>query len=83
MISSIWLIGTSIIILLPTEFPITTENMNYSVVVAIIFVIFGYLNWHFNTGASFNGPAGKTKFARLTKTWCDNNHVNNSDTINY
>ena len=78
IISSLWLIGTSLIILLPTEFPITKQNMNYSVVVASIFFVLGYLNWLYNTGASFHGPAGKTKFARLTQTWGTNDENNNN-----
>lgn len=56
VISSIWLFFTTILLLLPTTYPVTAATMNYACVAVGATVIFGLLNWELNTKRTFVGP---------------------------
>jgi amino acid transporter len=55
-ISCVWLLFTAVLFFLPTEYPVTNENMNWLCVVAPFVLLVGYLNWIFNSQYSFTGP---------------------------
>lgn len=55
-IASIWLLGTSVILFLPTAYPVTTVNMNWSSAVVALFILIGAINWIFNSRHHFKGP---------------------------
>jgi amino acid transporter len=56
IISSIWLTITSIIMLFPANYPVTTDNMNYAVVVISGVAIIASLYWIFSARHWFVGP---------------------------
>lgn len=47
IVNSVWLFVTSLVILMPTQYPITYSNMNYSLVAVLVFVFVGWINWTF------------------------------------
>ena len=56
IISSIWLFITTIILLLPTTYPVNTASMNYACVAVGFVILFGILNWELNSKHTFQGP---------------------------
>lgn len=57
VIACIWLVGISIIGFMPTEAPINARNMNWAVVVALVYGAIGAVNWILSSRHSFKGPA--------------------------
>ena len=55
-VAVLWLFGSSLLLFLPYESPITTRNFNWLCVVATIALVAGTLNWLFNSRFSFVGP---------------------------
>jgi hypothetical protein len=55
-VSVVWLLGTAVLMLLPTVRPITAGNMNYTSVIAAGVFLLGTLNWELNTKTHFRGP---------------------------
>ena len=45
VVSVCWLFGTSVLFFLPSTSPVTTDNMNYAVLVVLFFVVSGALYW--------------------------------------
>ena len=56
ILASIWLFFTTLLLLLPTNYPITGATMNYTSVVLIITIIVGIINWEYNSKHTFTGP---------------------------
>ncbi len=56
IISVIWLLVTSVILLFPFNYPITAENMNWTIVVCSGITIFAGLYWTFAVRKWFTGP---------------------------
>jgi amino acid transporter len=55
-ISFIWLLFTGIVVYLPAEYPITSENFNYAIMLAAFIIIIAYLNWWYSVRYFFRGP---------------------------
>jgi len=56
ILSCIWLFGSSICFLLPTQYPVTAQNMNWLFAVLIALFLIGVLNWFLNAQYYFKGP---------------------------
>jgi amino acid transporter len=56
IINSVWLFVTSLILLFPFNYPITAENMNWTIVVCLGITIFAALYWIFGARRWFTGP---------------------------
>jgi amino acid transporter len=56
IISSTWLIVTSVLLFLPTTSPVTLQNMNWLIVVFTFTVICAGLYWIYHGQYSFKGP---------------------------
>jgi amino acid transporter len=56
ILSCLWLFVTTIILLLPTTYPITSASMNFTVVAVGFVTFFGVINWEFNSKHTFRGP---------------------------
>jgi amino acid transporter len=56
IISSVWLIATSVLLFLPTNSPVTPKNMNWLVVVFSFTVICSTLYWIYQGQYTFKGP---------------------------
>ncbi|CAF3592562.1 unnamed protein product [Adineta steineri] len=56
ILSSIWLSITSIIMLFPSNYPITKDNMNYAIVVIVGVAIIASFYWFISARHSFVGP---------------------------
>lgn len=56
VLSSIWLFFTSLLLLLPTSYPITAASMNYACVAVAATILIGWLNWELNSKHVFVGP---------------------------
>ena len=59
IISCLWLFGTSFLLFLPVEYPVTSQSMNWLVIVFTFFFIVGAVNWIFNSRYYFKGPHRK------------------------
>ena len=55
-VASVWLLITSLIMLLPTEYPITVDNMNYAVVIITAVALFASIYWIVSARHWFVGP---------------------------
>jgi hypothetical protein len=55
-LASFWLFGSSLLLFLPYEYPVTFGNFNWLCVVTAITFVAGTLNWLFNSRFSFKGP---------------------------
>jgi hypothetical protein len=55
-VSAAWLFGSSVLLFLPLDSPITAANMNWTVLAAALVVVMGGANWHFNSKHTFRGP---------------------------
>ena len=56
-IAIIWLFSTAILLLLPTLYPLTVLNMNYTIIVISVLVLFGFINWECHCiNSKFKGP---------------------------
>lgn len=56
VLSSIWLFFTTLLLLLPTSYPITAASMNYACVAVGATILIGWLNWEVNSKHVFVGP---------------------------
>jgi amino acid transporter len=56
VLSSIWLFFTTLLLLLPTTYPITAVSMNYACVAVAATILLGWLNWELNSKYVFVGP---------------------------
>ena len=56
MVSCVWLTITTIILLLPTSYPITSSSMNYTCVAVGATILLGIMNWECNSKYTFQGP---------------------------
>jgi amino acid transporter len=56
ILSCLWLFVTTIILLLPTTYPVTSASMNFTVVAVGFVAFFGVINWEFNSKHTFRGP---------------------------
>lgn len=56
MLSVIWLVGTSILLLLPTQYPVTAESMNYTIIVIAGFSTISLVYWFTYAKDNFRGP---------------------------
>ena len=67
VISCIWLFSTAIVFLLPTQYPITVQNMNWVFVLVIAVTIIGVLNWFLYAKNIYKGPQRfSVKISRTT-----------------
>jgi amino acid transporter len=55
-IAIVWLLGSSLLLFLPYESPVTAGNFNWLCVVTTITILAGTCNWLFNSRFSFTGP---------------------------
>lgn len=55
-LACVWLLSLSALAFLPTQYPVTTSNMNWSCVVAVAYFTIALLNWHCNSKYYFEGP---------------------------
>jgi hypothetical protein len=55
-VGSAWLLGTSLLLFLPLESPVTLAKFNWLAVVSSIAFAVGALNWQCNSRFSFVGP---------------------------
>lgn len=56
IVSCMWLCGVSVLAFLPTAYPYTLENMNWSPVVAAAFIVIGGAHWILVARHHFKGP---------------------------
>lgn len=56
LVSSIWLFFTSLIMLLPSEYPINVDNMNYAIVIITGVALFASIYWIISARHFFVGP---------------------------
>jgi len=56
VISAVWLLSTCVILLFPTQYPVTVANMNYTCVVVLSICVAGHSNWILNAKFKFRGP---------------------------
>jgi hypothetical protein len=56
ILSCLWLSVTTIILLLPTTYPVTSASMNFTVVAVGFVIFFGVINWELNSKHTFQGP---------------------------
>lgn len=63
VISAIWLFVTSIILLFPSKYPVTKDNMNYTVVMVAGIALFAGLYWLISARYWFIGPKRVTKIS--------------------
>lgn len=56
VMSCLWLFGTSCFFFFPEESPVTSESMNWVIVVVAGCFIFAAVNWQFNSQYTFKGP---------------------------
>lgn len=56
-VSSVWLIGTSILLFLPPTSPVTANSMNWTVVVVVGFALIGTVYWFVFAKDNFRGPS--------------------------
>ena len=59
IVSCVWLFGTSILLILPPQYPVTLTSMNWTIVVLAGFGIFGVFYWHLYASKYFRGPTRK------------------------
>lgn len=59
MFSCLWLFGTALLLFLPPEAPVTTESMNWTVVVVIGFSLIAVIYWNVYASKHFKGPMKK------------------------
>ena len=55
-VAVVWLFGSCAVLCLPTEAPVTAQNMNYCGVVVCGLVALGQLNWELSSKYRFKGP---------------------------
>ena len=55
-VASFFLFSTSILLNVPTNYPITLEKMNFTSVVIAFIVLLGYINWECYAKYHFTGP---------------------------
>ena len=55
-VACFFLFSTALLLLLPTFYPVTLANMNFTCVVVAFLSFLGYLNWEFNAKYQFQGP---------------------------
>lgn len=63
LISVSWLFFTTVLLLLPSTYPVTSKTMNYTIVPVGAVVLFGILNWELNSKFYFRGP-GRSRFVQ-------------------
>ena len=56
LVSCMWLFFTSLVLMMPTAYPIATDTMNFASVGVTGIILFGILNWEFNSKRIFVGP---------------------------
>lgn len=56
IVSSTWLFITSIFLCFPTEYPVTKDNMNYTVVIISGIALIAFIYWIFSARHRFIGP---------------------------
>ena len=56
IVSCTWLSVTTVILLLPTSYPITSSSMNYTCVAVGVTILLGVVNWECNSKYTFQGP---------------------------
>jgi len=74
VISAIWLLSTCVILLFPTQYPVTVANMNYTCVVVLSICVVGHVNWILNAKFKFRGPK---RIDDYTRTDTDDNNIDN------
>ena len=55
-VAAVWLSVVTVLLLLPTSYPVTSSSMNYSIAVVGAVVLLGLLNWELNSKHVFTGP---------------------------
>lgn len=60
-VATVWLLGTSVLFFLPTEYPITYLNMNYSIFIVSTFVLIGAIYWQYSARFFYRGPKRSTR----------------------
>lgn len=66
VVSSVWLGFTTVLLFMPTEFPVTVANMNWLFLITLIICTFGGLNWFVSARYHFKGPPKHEDFQRMT-----------------
>ena len=56
VVASLWLLGTTCLIFLPTVYPVNKDNMNWTIVVVAGFFLIGAINWIVSARHFFKGP---------------------------
>ena len=56
IVSTVWLTLTTLLLLLPTNYPMTGSSMNYTSLVLLITIVIGMINWEYNSKYTFTGP---------------------------
>jgi len=62
-ITAFWLISTSILFFLPTVYPVTVENMNYTIVMAGGVSLISIVHWFVSARHWFKGPKRVDRFS--------------------
>ena len=56
IVSSFWLLFTSVLLFLPDQYPMTVANMNWLCVIVPLTCVIGMINWQFYSRFYFKGP---------------------------
>lgn len=56
LVSCVWVCFSTLVLLLPTTYPITTGSMNFTCVAICFIIVLGTLNWQFHSKHTFKGP---------------------------
>lgn len=56
LVAAAWILFADFFIIFPGEYPVTPENMNYSVVVIAGLFLFGWINWVMHARRNYTAP---------------------------
>ncbi len=62
LLGAFWFIGTSIFLFLPTQYPVTAANFNYSVAMLLLVMMVAAIYWFTYANKKFLGPKRKEDF---------------------